>query len=89
MKNKIEVTPNLLLGCTVLRITRELSGAATISMLEHAAGMSGYRLQHLLYRSDTRLMGSILPYILYGKRTEEFFWRYGLRACMKDLNSIR
>ena len=39
----------------------------------------------LLYRSGTRLMGIILPYILYGKRTEDFFWRYGLRAYMKDL----
>ena len=31
MKNKNEVTGNLLLGCTVLRITREVPGAVTIS----------------------------------------------------------
>eukprot|EP01048_Picozoa_sp_COSAG05_P020733 COSAG05_NODE_3607_length_1963_cov_2.597639_3_plen_39_part_01 len=30
-------------------------------------------------------MGIILPYILYGKRTKEFFWRYGLRAYMMSL----
>eukprot|EP01050_Picozoa_sp_SAG11_P009821 SAG11_NODE_951_length_6407_cov_15.903614_4_plen_50_part_00 len=36
MKNKNEVTGNLLLGCTVLRITREVPGAITIRLLEHA-----------------------------------------------------
>ena len=47
MKNKNEVTGNLLLGCTVLRITREVPGAITIFLLEleHAAGMPGYRFQ--------------------------------------------
>ena len=39
MKNKNEVTRNLLLGCTVLRITREFPGAVTTFLLEHAAGM--------------------------------------------------
>ena len=37
MKNKNEVTGNLLLGCTVLPITREVPGAITIFLLEHAA----------------------------------------------------
>ena len=46
MKNKNEVTEDLLLGCTVLRITREFPGAIPIRMLEHAAGMPGYRFQH-------------------------------------------
>jgi len=45
MKNKNEVTEHLLLGCTVLRITREFPGAVTILWLEHAAGMPGYRFQ--------------------------------------------
>ena len=45
MKNKNEVTGNLLLGCTVLRITREFPGAVTILMLEHAADMPDYRFQ--------------------------------------------
>ena len=47
MKNKNEVTGNLMLGCTVLRIlvTREFPGAVTILMLERAAGMPGYRFQ--------------------------------------------
>ena len=45
MKNKNEVTGNLLLGCTVLRITREVPGATTTFLLEHAAGMPGYRFQ--------------------------------------------
>ena len=43
MKNKNEVTGNLLLGCTVLRITPEVLGGVTILLLEHAAGMPGYR----------------------------------------------
>ena len=34
MKNKNEVTGNLLLGCTVLRITREFPGAVTILWLD-------------------------------------------------------
>ena len=42
MKNKNEVTGNLLLGCTVLRITPEFPGRVTIFLLEHAAGMPGY-----------------------------------------------
>ena len=41
MKNKNEVTGNLLLGCTVLRITREVPGATTTLRLEHAAGEIG------------------------------------------------
>ena len=42
MKNKNEVTGNLLLGCTVLRISPEVPGAVTTFLLEHAAGMPGY-----------------------------------------------
>ena len=45
-------------------------------------GTAGCYRSALLYRLGTRLMGIILPYILYGKRTKEFFWRYGLRAYM-------
>ena len=45
MKNKKEVTGNLLLGCTVLPVTREVPGRITIFLLEHAAGMPGYRFQ--------------------------------------------
>ena len=45
MKNKNEVNGNLLLGCTVLRITREFPGATAIFLLEHAVGMPGYRFQ--------------------------------------------
>ena len=37
MKNKNEVTGDLLLGCTVLRITREVPGATPTLWLEHAA----------------------------------------------------
>ena len=33
MKNKNEVTGNLLLGCTVLRITREVPGATATLLL--------------------------------------------------------
>ena len=44
MKNKNEVTGNLLLGCTVLRITREvpaeLPGRVTMFLLEHVANVS-------------------------------------------------
>ena len=46
MKNKNEVTGNLLLGCTVLRITPEFPGAILTWMLESVAGMPGYRFQH-------------------------------------------
>ena len=42
MKNKNEVTGNLLLGCTVLRITPEVPGGVTTFLLEHAVGMLGY-----------------------------------------------
>ena len=45
MKNKNEVTEDLLVGCTVLRITPEFPGGVTIFLLEHAAGMPGYRFQ--------------------------------------------
>ena len=37
----------------------------------------------------TRLMGSIRPYILYGKRTEELFLPLIMRAYMMNLNSMR
>ena len=39
MKNKNEVTEDLMVGCTVLRITPEFPGAVTTFLLEHAAGM--------------------------------------------------
>jgi len=42
MKIKNEVTGNLLLGCTVLRITPEFPGGVTIFFLEHAAGMPAW-----------------------------------------------
>ena len=42
MKNKNEVAVNLLLDCTVLRITREVPGRVTIFLLEHAAGTDAF-----------------------------------------------
>ena len=68
---------------TTLRIFPPWARATTKS-----DAVGSYR-SALLYRSGTRLMGIILPYILYGKRTEDFFWRYGLRAYMKDLIVVR
>ena len=70
-------------GAARLRARRHVARATTKS-----DAVGSYR-SALLYRSGTRLMGIILPYILYGKRTEDFFWRYGLRAYMMSLMSIR
>ena len=57
MKNKNEVTGNLLLGCTVLRITREFPGATAIFLLEHAACHSVQPLD------DAGLMTTLTLYV--------------------------
>ena len=76
MKNKNEVTGNLLLGCTVLRITPEFPGAVTIFLLEHAASMPEdlcYSLVQCLY-SRRRASGRSRIRL----RIEQIKWTYSI-----------
>ena len=90
MKNKNEVTGNLILGCTVLRIlvlvTPEFPGAVTTLLLEHAVGMPGYRSLHDTFapldvctdRLGNVLAGRVQPVLKSSERPRHHAMKFDL-----------